>query len=213
MEELISPSRAIRNIPTDLECAARSNVPVHLTGESGVGKQMCARLIHECSDRGHAAFVSADCAGVTGTALSQDGLWAQAEGGPLLMTNVDVLSRPMQEMLLNSLDHSAKRWDEMARPSAGVDVRVITASARSLFASMKAGTFREDLYYRLTFPPSASRNKTRCAPSSRSSWSKPANVPSHLVGRFCNPLRADAKGGPDEESTVGSRGPSSGRRL
>lgn len=165
-ELLIGNSGAIRGIQQDVRRAARCDAKVLLTGESGVGKEVVARLIHGQSTRSRAPLVAMNCAGVpdalleselfghrrgsfTGAYRDQMGLLEQAGGGTVFMDEVGEMSLRMQALLLRFLETG-----ELQRVGADlnprrVDVRVIAATNRDLADRIAAGAFREDLFYRL----------------------------------------------------------------
>ncbi len=160
----ISP--AMRHAETLVRKVASQRVPVLLTGESGVGKEVAAQLIHQLGDRaGRGEFVAVNCAAVpetmmeaeffgyernafTGAARMHRGYLERANGGTLFLDEVGELPASMQAKLLRALqERSFFRLG--SEKVTGSDFRVIAATNRDLHADMAAGTFREDLYYRL----------------------------------------------------------------
>ncbi|HEY8075332.1 MAG TPA: sigma 54-interacting transcriptional regulator [Labilithrix sp.] len=145
--------------------ASRSNASLVLTGETGSGKELFARLAHRLSPRRAATFVAINCAAIpqplleaelfghergafTGAEKARGGLFVEAEGGTLLLDEVGEMSPAMQAKLLRVLE------DGEVRPIGGtrsrvVDVRVVAATHRDLAQMVAQRTFREDLYYRL----------------------------------------------------------------
>jgi formate hydrogenlyase transcriptional activator len=165
-EPLIGASVAIRVVQEELEYAALSDAKVLLTGESGVGKEVVARLIHSKSRRSRAAFVTMNCAGVpeslleselfghvrgsfTGAFRDRAGLLEIAHHGTIFMDEVGEMSLRMQALLLRFLEGGEIQRVGADRKGAPVDVRVIAATNRKLMERIAAGAFREDLYYRL----------------------------------------------------------------
>jgi len=163
---LIGRSEAIRNLETDLECAARSDAKVLITGETGVGKELVARLIKERSARASAALVTLNCAGLpdslleselfghargsfTGAYRDKPGLLEMAPSGTVFLDEVGEMSTRMQVVLLRFLETGEIQRVGGDRPQGRVDVRLITATNRDLQTGIQAGTFREDLYFRL----------------------------------------------------------------
>ena len=163
---LIGVSSAIRSIDEDIMCAARSEAKVLITGESGVGKEIVARLIHCRGARSRAALIPINCAGIPETLLSSElfghvrgsftdayrdkrGLLEQAHGGTIFLDEVGEMSLPMQVLLLRFLETGEIQPVGSDRRPAIVNVRVITATNRSLLERIAANEFREDLFYRL----------------------------------------------------------------
>jgi transcriptional regulator with GAF, ATPase, and Fis domain len=142
-----------------------SEVPVLLIGESGSGKELVARAIHKNGPRGKGTFVGENCAAIpepllestlfghargafTGADRPRAGLFEIAHRGTLFLDEVGEMSLPMQAKLLRVLEEGVVRplGAERGRP---IDVRVIAATHRNLDEMVKAGRFREDLFYRL----------------------------------------------------------------
>jgi DNA-binding NtrC family response regulator len=149
-----------------IESASRSHAKVLLTGETGVGKEVVARAIHDQSGRQTQPFITINCAGVPDSLLEselfghmrgsftdayrdQPGLLRQAHGGTVFLDEVGETSLRMQALLLRFLETGEIQTVGGGASRAPVDVRVITATNRNLAEAVSARDFREDLYYRL----------------------------------------------------------------
>src|SRR5437868_2234889 len=163
---LIGTSVQMRQIDDEIRRAARSDAKILLTGESGVGKEVVARLVHRYSVRSARPFVAINCAGVpdslleselfghvrgsfTGAYRDKPGLFEQAHGGTIFMDEVGEMSLRMQALLLRFLEDGDIHRVGADRRSGTVNVRVVAATNRVLLDRIAAGAFREDLYYRL----------------------------------------------------------------
>jgi DNA-binding NtrC family response regulator len=163
---LLGTSPAMRDIVDEIACASRSNAKILITGESGVGKEVVARLIHQRSERAHSPLVTINCAGVPDTLLESElfghmrgaftdayrdkrGWLDQAHGGTIFMDEVGEMSLRMQALLLRFLESGEIQRVGSDRVNSKVDVRVIAATNRDLMARIADKSFREDLYYRL----------------------------------------------------------------
>ena len=144
---------------------ARSQAPIHVSGESGSGKELAARLIHLKGSRQDGSFVAVNCGAIpetlmeseffgyrkgafTGAASDRDGFFHAANGGTLFLDEVADLPLQMQVKLLRAIQEKKVRRVGATSEEA-VDVRIISATHRSLSDQVKAGGFRQDLYYRL----------------------------------------------------------------
>jgi DNA-binding NtrC family response regulator len=164
--QLIGSSPAIKQVDDDVQWAARSDAKVLITGESGVGKEVVAKSIHERSTRARQPLITINCAGIPDTLLASElfghergsftdahrerkGYLEQAHRGTVFLDEVGEMSLQMQAMLLRFLENGEiQRVGSEAR-NTRVDVRVICATNRTLLESVKSGQFREDLFYRL----------------------------------------------------------------
>jgi DNA-binding NtrC family response regulator len=162
---LIAKSAAMRTLVDLARRVAKVDATVLLTGESGSGKERVARLVHEESTRAAGPFIAVNCGAITETLLESElfghargaftgaardrpGLFEAANHGTLLLDEVGEVSRGMQVKLLRALqEHEVRRVGE--NKNRGVDVRIVAATNRDLGAAVAAGTFRQDLYYRL----------------------------------------------------------------
>ena len=164
--EMIGVSAATRAIQEEIEYAARSDAKVLITGESGVGKEVVARLIHHRSRRRNAALVTINCAGIPDTLLAselfghvrgsftdayrdKEGWIEQANRGTIFMDEIGEMSTSMQSLLLRFLENGEIQRVGSDRRTTSVDVRIITATNRKLMERVAANEFREDLFYRL----------------------------------------------------------------
>jgi two-component system response regulator AtoC len=167
-------SEKMRNIATVIEQVADSDVTVLIRGESGVGKELVSRAIHQRSTRKHRPFVKVNCAALpaelleselfghergafTGAATTRIGKFEQADTGTLFMDEIGELKPALQAKLLHVLQ-DAEFTKLGSNKRIQVDVRVVAATNRDLEHMMQNGEFREDLYYRLkvielTVPP------------------------------------------------------------
>jgi transcriptional regulator with PAS, ATPase and Fis domain len=163
---LITVSARMRQIQEELTQSARSEAKILLTGESGVGKEVLARLIHEYSPRRSRPFVAINCAGVPDTLLESElfghvrgsftdayrdkaGLLEQAHGGTIFLDEVGEMSLRMQALLLRFLEDGDIHRVGAERRGGVIDVRIVTATNRVLLERIAEGSFREDLYYRI----------------------------------------------------------------
>ncbi len=144
---------------------ARSQAPVHITGASGTGKELVARLIHDSGARADGPFVAVNCGAIptelmeselfghkrgsfTGAVADKKGLVQSAEGGTLFLDEVADLPLHMQVKLLRVIQEKTVRPVGEQREVA-IDVRVLSATHKSLAELVALGRFREDLYYRI----------------------------------------------------------------
>lgn len=163
---LLGTSPAIRALDADVTAAARSLAKVLITGESGAGKEVVARLIHERGLRRHMPLVTINCAGVPDTLLESElfghvrgsftgayrdkpGLLESANGGTVFLDEIGEMSLRMQALLLRFLETGEIQRIGDEREGVRVNVRVICATNRLLPDRVARGEFREDLYYRL----------------------------------------------------------------
>ena len=162
---LIGDSKPMQQLRHMIAKVARSQAPVHISGDSGTGKELVARLIHESGPRADGPFVPVNCGAIpselmeselfghrkgsfTGAVADKEGLIRSAEGGTLFLDEVADLPLHMQVKLLRVIQEKAVRPVGETR-EASVDVRILSATHRKLDELAKAGKFREDLYYRI----------------------------------------------------------------
>ncbi|HEV3062340.1 MAG TPA: sigma-54 dependent transcriptional regulator [Vicinamibacterales bacterium] len=163
---LIGASPAIRALDDDIELAARSDARVLITGETGVGKEIAAHLIHRGSARSQNTIATLNCAGLPDSLLASElfghvrgsftgayrdklGLLESAPNGTLFLDEVGDMSVRMQLALLRFLDTGELQRVGADRGKIVANARVIAATNRDLEADIAAGRFRADLYYRL----------------------------------------------------------------
>ena len=164
-EEIISRSPAMENLLTQARLVADSDTSVLIHGQSGTGKELFARAIHNASPRANAEFVALNCSAIpeslfeselfghvkgafTGATRDHPGLFRAAEGGTLLLDEIGDMPLSFQVKLLRTLQERVIR-PVGSTASIPVDVRIISATHQDLELALEEKTFREDLYYRL----------------------------------------------------------------
>ncbi len=177
---MLGGSPAMGRIREMIRKLARSQAPVYISGESGSGKELAARLIHQQGPRAEAEFVAVNCGAVppdlmeseffghlkgsfTGAVADKQGLFQAANGGTLFLDEVADLPLPMQVKLLRAIQEKRVR-PIGAQSEQTVDVRIISATHMDLAALVEAGEFRQDLFYRinvieLSIPPLRERRE------------------------------------------------------
>ncbi len=162
---LVADSPQMREVYELVERAAEYKTTVLITGESGVGKEVVARTIHEFSDRSLQAFIGVNCAAIpeplieselfghsrgafTGAEQETPGMFREAEGGSLFLDEIGELPAGIQVKLLRVLQEEEVRPVGESKPLP-MNVRIIAATARALESEVEAGRFRADLFYRL----------------------------------------------------------------
>jgi DNA-binding NtrC family response regulator len=166
---LVGQSAAIRQIYAVVEKVANTPSTVLITGESGTGKELIARALHENSSRHAGPFIKINCAAIpktlmeselfgyekgafTGAVGAKPGRFELAHGGTLFLDEIGEIPVEMQVKLLRVLQESEFERVGGIR-TIKVDVRLVTATNRDLLQDISAGSFREDLYYRLNVVP------------------------------------------------------------
>ena len=164
-DRLLGDSPPMRTLRAQINKLARSQAPVYISGESGSGKELVARLIHEQGARIDKPFVPVNCGAIpselmeseffghkkgsfTGAIEDKQGLFQAANGGTLFLDEVADLPLPMQVKLLRVIQEKAVR-SVGGQQEVVVDVRILCATHKDLAAEVAAGRFRQDLYYRL----------------------------------------------------------------
>jgi DNA-binding NtrC family response regulator len=168
-DDLIGSSPGMQLVKRMGERAAKSSIPILITGESGVGKEVIARAVHGSSDRAGKPFVAVNCGAIpenlvesilfghekgsfTGASDKHLGKFQEANGGTLFLDEVGELPLDVQVKLLRALQES--EIDPIgSKRSIKVDVRIVSATNRDLTLGVSEGRFREDLYYRLNVFP------------------------------------------------------------
>src|SRR6201996_2899798 len=167
--DIITRAEAMAHVMRAAQKAANSSIPVLIEGESGVGKELFARAIHGSGERKAKPFVAVNCGAIpdnlvesilfghekgafTGATERHTGKFVEAHGGTLFLDEVSELPLAAQVKLLRALQEGEVDPVGGKKP-VKVDVRIISATNRDLIAEVRAGRFREDLYYRLCVFP------------------------------------------------------------
>jgi two-component system, NtrC family, response regulator PilR len=165
LDKLTGKSAAIQECKLMIRKLARSQAPVLISGESGSGKELAARLIHDLGPRADQPFVPVNCGAIptelmeseffghlkgsfTGAATDKEGLFQAADGGTLMLDEVADLPLHMQVKLLRAIQEKAV-LPIGARQEVPVDVRILSASHQTLRPLVEEGKFRSDLFFRL----------------------------------------------------------------
>jgi len=192
-EEIVGSSKSIRQVLKQVEKVAPSDSTVLILGETGTGKELIARALHRRSKRVNRPFIRVNCAAIpqsliaselfghekgafTGALQRRVGRFEAANGGTLFLDEIGELPMETQIALLRVLQE--KEFERVgSNHPVSVDVRVIAATNRDLPAAVRAGTFRQDLFYRLNVVPIT-------VPPLRE---RPGDIPllvEYFVGRF-----------------------------
>ncbi len=164
-DRLIGSSEEIKDIRKLIAKLARSQAPIYISGESGVGKELVARMIHEQGPRMASAFVPVNCGAIphdlmeseffghlkgsfTGAVTDKEGLFQAADGGTLFLDEIAELPQNMQVKLLRVIQEKSVRaiGSQQEKP---VDVRILSATHKDLPCMVESGHFRKDLFYRI----------------------------------------------------------------
>ncbi len=174
LEKLVGETPVMRAVKSRIVKVAGSMAPVLIRGESGTGKELVARAVHGCSHRAAHPFVAVNCSAIpenlleaeffgarkgayTGSAQDRLGYFQAAKGGTLFLDEIGDLPLAMQSKLLRAIQERTVR--PLGSPKEDmVDVRIVSATHKDLASGVEAGSFRQDLYYRLnvieiTVPP------------------------------------------------------------
>ncbi len=162
---IVAKSQAMRKVLEQVTSIAPFNTTVLVTGETGTGKELVARAIHQQSPRRHRPLVALNCAAIpeqlledelfghvkgafTGAQTAREGRFEQADGGTLFLDEIGDMSLPLQSKLLRVLQE--REFEKLGSSrSIKVDVRIVAATSADLKRRVKDGSFRADLYYRL----------------------------------------------------------------
>jgi len=164
-DELLGDSAAIGAVRRTIHKLARSQAPVYINGESGVGKELAARMIHRMGPRSDGPFVPVNCGAIptelmeselfghkkgsfTGATADKDGLFQAADGGTLFLDEIADLPLHMQVKLLRVIQEKCVR-PVGSNQELLVDVRILSAAHTDLHHLVECGEFRQDLYYRI----------------------------------------------------------------
>ncbi|WP_336976914.1 sigma-54 dependent transcriptional regulator [Brevundimonas nasdae] len=192
-DDIVGESAPMRMVKTLGARAAKSSIPVLITGESGVGKEVIARALHGASDRAGKPFVAVNCGALpanliesilfghekgafTGAVDKTLGKFREADGGTLFLDEIGELPLDMQVKLLRALQEGEIDPVGGKRP-VKIDVRIVSATNRDPAQQVKDGAFREDLFYRLNVFPIE-------APSLRDRREDIAPLVDHFIARF-----------------------------
>ena len=193
---IIGQSARMLSLYQMIETVAQVQSTVLVTGESGTGKELVARAIHDTSPRAEKPFVSVNCGAFTETLLESElfgyvkgsftgananrkGLFEAANSGTIFLDEIGEMSSAMQVKLLRVLQERKVR-PVGATEETNVDTRVIAATNRDLASMVSAGTFREDLYYRISVIPIE-------LPPLRERSEDISELANHFVEKFCAP--------------------------
>jgi two-component system response regulator PilR (NtrC family) len=164
-ESLVGRSAAMKELYELIQKVAPTNATVLITGESGVGKEVVARLLHSLSTQSERVFLPVNCSAIpetllesqlfgytkgafTGAAANQEGLFQRARGGTMFLDEIGEMPITLQPKLLRALE-AKEVLPVGATTPIKTDVRLLAATNRELKKEVEAGRFREDLYYRL----------------------------------------------------------------
>ena len=162
---LLGQSRAIEALRHQIHKVARSQAPVYISGESGSGKELVARMVHQLSPRADAPFVPVNCGAIpaelmeseffghkkvsfTGAVADKKGLFQNANGGTLFLDEVADLPLHMQVKLLRAIQEKSVRPIGSQQEEA-LDVRILSATHKDLAKEVEKGNFRQDMFYRI----------------------------------------------------------------
>ncbi len=162
---LLGESDLMRQIRSKIDKVARSQAPVYISGESGSGKELVARLIHQQSPKSEHPFIAVNCGAIphelmeseffghkkgsfTGAVSDKEGLFKAADGGTLFLDEIADLPLSLQVKLLRAIQEKKIRTIG-DQNEVSVNVRILSATHKDLSKMIQTGDFRQDLYYRL----------------------------------------------------------------
>jgi len=165
---MVGNSDEMKSVFDVVRKVAPSEASVLITGESGTGKELIARAIHQGSPRSHNPFVAINCAAIpenlleselfghvrgafTGASKDRDGKFVDADGGTLFLDEIGEMPMELQPKLLRALQEM--QVEPVGGKTRSVDVRIVAATNQDVENSIEEGSFREDLYYRLSVIP------------------------------------------------------------
>lgn len=164
-QKLLGNSAPMKTLREKIDKLSRSQAPVYLQGESGVGKELVAKQIHELGPRASKSFVPVNCGAIptelmeseffghlkgsfTGAVSDKKGLFQAASGGTLFLDEIAELPIHMQVKLLRAIQEKAIK-PIGSQEEISVDIRLLSATHKNLADEVEQGTFRQDLYYRI----------------------------------------------------------------
>ncbi|MCP4373510.1 MAG: sigma-54-dependent Fis family transcriptional regulator, partial [Deltaproteobacteria bacterium] len=199
-DDIIGQSNPMREIFSIVEKVANSNTTIMINGETGTGKGMIARAIHECSDRNNNSFIQINCGAIseglleselfghvkgafTGAIANKPGKFELAQGGSIFLDEIGDMSTDLQVKVLRVLEENE------FEPVGGsktikADVRVVAATHRDLEEEVQKENFREDLFYRLYVIPMV-------LPPLKEKKSDIPLLVSHFLNLFCREKKKD----------------------
>lgn len=165
LPSLLGETSVMKNLRSQIAKLARSQAPIYISGESGSGKELVARMIHDLGPHKDAPFIPVNCGAIptelmeseffghrkgsfTGAVNDKEGLFQAANGGTLFLDEVADLPLAMQVKLLRGIQEKAIR-PIGEQQEVSVDVRLLSATHKDLSQEVEAGNFRQDLYYRI----------------------------------------------------------------
>jgi two-component system response regulator PilR (NtrC family) len=198
--QLLGESPIIQRTRDTIQKLARSQAPVYISGESGSGKELVARLVHELGPRADKPFVPVNCGAIpqdlmeseffghkkgsfTGAVADKTGLFQAADGGTLFLDEVAELPLHMQVKLLRAIQEKSVRPIGEQR-EIPVDVRILSATHKDLTALVSEGSFRQDLFYRINVIQLA-------VPSLRERRDDIPLLANHILGKLADEMGID----------------------